>query len=150
MKHKKIIFVCTGNTCRSPMAEAAFRAELKKRKIAWYTVQSMGLSAKAGTPMSQNAQAALKDAGIPFSAKFTSKPLTEKAVKGAYAVVCMTESHRAALGNLPNVTSMRALTGRDVPDPYGQGVEVYSRTLAAIMAGFGEIIEKLSIKSEGS
>lgn len=131
------------------MAEAAFRAELKKRKIAWYTVQSMGLSAKAGTPMSQNAQTALKEAGVPFSAKFTSKPLTEKAIKEAYAVICMTESHRAALGNLPNVTSMRALTGRDVPDPYGQGVEVYRRTLAATTAGFDQIIDKLAIKNEG-
>ena len=51
MKHKKIVFVCSGNTCRSPMAEAAFRKELKRRKISWYRVQSAGVNAQEGAPM---------------------------------------------------------------------------------------------------
>ena len=67
MKYQKIVFVCSGNTCRSPMAEAAFRKELKRRKIAWYRVQSAGVNAKEGTPMNAEAQKALSEAKIPFS-----------------------------------------------------------------------------------
>ena len=147
MKHKKIVFVCTGNTCRSPMAEAALKAELKKRKIAWFTVQSAGLSAKAGTPMSPAAKEALAEAGIPFSEKFKSKQISEKSVGEAYAVICMTQSQKNLLGHFPNVTSFEELCGRDIPDPYGQGKEVYRATLNVLCACMPHIIKKI-IQSE--
>lgn len=67
MKHKKIIFVCTGNTVALPMAEAALRQELKKRKDRWYQISSAGLRAQEGAPMADHAKVALFEAGIPFS-----------------------------------------------------------------------------------
>lgn len=147
MKHKKILFVCTGNTCRSPMAEAALKAELKKRKISWYSVQSAGLHAREGSPISEGSAFVLKEAKIPVSAKFKSRQLTEKMVAEAYAVVCMTEEQRNLLAEFPNVTSMYELCGREIPDPYGGDAEVYRSTLRVIRANLDKIIRGLNIRA---
>ncbi len=141
MKHRKIVFVCTGNTCRSPMAEAALRHELKKRKIRWYRVVSAGFSAQAGAPMTAFAAQALDEAKIAYKKDFASRPLTEKEVKEAHAVVCMTESQRRSLSKYPNVTSFYALCGKEIPDPYGQDIDVYRATLRAIRECLPRVIQ---------
>lgn len=146
MKHKKIIFVCTGNTCRSPMAEAVMKAALKAQKIKWFTVQSAGLRAQLGSAMSVNSAAALTEAHIPFSEKFNSRQLTPKMVEEAYAVVCMTEAQRLSFGGKPNVTSFYELCGVEIPDPYGQKIEVYRETLRAIKACMPQIIRGLRLE----
>ena len=150
MKHKKILFVCAGDTCRSPMAEAAFRAELKRRKIAWYTVSSAGVSARGGTPMNPDAKQALTEAGIPFSETFKSRRLDTKTVEEAFAVICMTEDLRAAIGR-DSVTTFFGLAGREIPDPYGQGIDAYRVTLRMIRECIPKIIKQLGMdeKNQG-
>ncbi len=148
MKHKKIIFVCTGNTCRSPMAEAALQHELKRRKIRWYTVLSAGLQAEGGSAISPNSAQALAEAKIPFSETFSSRRLTEKMIEDAFAVVCMTEAQRNALKAFPNVTSIYALCGREIPDPYGGGIDVYRVTLRNIRECLPRVITALRIGEE--
>ncbi len=144
MKHKKIVFVCSGNTCRSPMAEAAFRKELKRRKISWYTVQSAGVHAAEGTPMNGEARQALAEAKIPSSATFKSRLLTEKIVEEAIAVICMT---RDLCDLIPgkNVMSFYELTGKDIPDPYGQGIDAYRIVLRMIRECIPTIIGRLGL-----
>lgn len=146
MKHKKIIFVCTGNTCRSPMAETALREELKKRKIRWYSVSSAGLRAEDGAPISANSRLVLSEAGLPVSENFKARRITPKMISEAYAVVCMTEDQAKYLRNAPNVTSMYALAGREIPDPYGQDENVYRVTLRAIMECMPAVIRGLGIQ----
>ena len=148
MKHRKILFVCTGNTCRSPMAEAAMKQELKKRKVSWYRVESAGLAASVGQPMSANSQQALREAKIAYREDFAAKQLTEEQIKGAHAVICMTAAGQQALSAFPNVTSFPALCGMEIPDPYGQSIDAYRVTLRHIRECLPKIIEVCCPKVE--
>lgn len=148
MAYKKIIFVCTGNTCRSPMAEAAFRKELKRRKIVGFSVRSAGLHAEEGAPMSGESVQALREAKIPFREKFASKQLTQRMIARAFAVVCMTDLQRRRLQKYSsNVTSFYALCGREIPDPYGAGIDAYRATLRRIRECFPAIIAALRMEA---
>ncbi|MBO8172023.1 MAG: low molecular weight protein arginine phosphatase [Bacillaceae bacterium] len=86
-----ILFVCTGNTCRSPMAEHLFRSIMEKEGLP-VRVQSAGVSAIAGMPAAHNAEKVLKEKGIEM--KHTSQPLTDKLIRWADLILTMTSSHR--------------------------------------------------------
>lgn len=140
MKRKKILFVCTGNTCRSPMAEVLLRSKIKKNKIKWWDVASCGISADAGSPMSQNGIAVLREIGL-NAENFSSTRLTRKKIAASTLVVCMTESQRQSIDDCGNVFSVKELCGFEIPDPYGYDIEVYRATRDAISAACDWLIE---------
>ncbi len=123
------------------------RAQLKKKKIRWYRVQSAGLKAEGGR-MSSFSMQALTEAKIPFDDNFSSKQLTREMIEGAYMVVCMTAMQREALRDYPNVTSFPELCGKEIPDPYGQGIDVYRVTLRTIRECLPRIIDVCCPKIE--
>ena len=128
---KKIVFVCTGNTCRSPMADILFRYILgKKRKLSVYDVSSAGLCACDGDPMTENAVKAMAVLRVPIKRVHTAHALTRETADKADLIVCMTGEHKNALAAWGDkVKSVRELTGgNDVPDPYGGDLALYVKT----------------------
>ncbi len=121
----RLIFVCSGNTCRSPMAEIITKAEIKKRGLnAEYTVNSFGLAVKKGDELNPNAAEALFRLGY-GKRKHKAKLLTRAAVEKGDLIVCMTEEHKRKI-NVPHaLTFDEILGGGNIPDPYGQSLEVY-------------------------
>src|SRR5437899_4802361 len=87
---KTILFVCTGNVCRSPMAEGIFRQAIQDRGD--YRVMSAGLGAMEGQPPSAYAVQALKELGIDISG-LRSRMLTAEMVQQADFIFGMTHSH---------------------------------------------------------
>lgn len=149
MKRKKILFVCTGNTCRSPMAEALLRSRIKSRKIKWWDVASCGVYAEVGGEMSANSKTALEEVGVRAD-NFKPRQLTQKLIEKSVLVVCMTENQRAMLEACGNVACVNDFCGYDVPDPYGGSLDDYRATRAALENACDIIIDKfiLNYKEE--
>lgn len=134
-KRTKVIFVCTANICRSPMAERLLRHALdaEPAPLKNLEVLSAGLSAYRDDPASPNSVRALKSVGIPLD-DHQSQPLTQGLVDEALAIFCMTESHRTLIQsyfvNLPeHLYLMREWiedkNQREINDPYGQSLDAY-------------------------
>jgi len=138
-----ILLVCTGNTCRSPMAEGIARKmiaerlkcpadELQDRGV---MVLSAGIAANLGSAASSEGVEVLKPLGIDLSAH-ESQPVTEQLIKHADVIWTMTRSHRQAiLDQWPEAGSRTftlSLDNRDIADPIGGPVEYYRKCAAQI------------------
>ena len=100
---KRILFVCTGNTCRSPMAEGIFKKITKPNE---YIIESAGLMTSNGNEASQNAIEVCKEIGVDISAH-KSKPITEiDNINQVDLFVAMTDSHAQVLKKL-NILALK-------------------------------------------
>lgn len=145
MKRKRILFVCTGNTCRSPMAQMILRCKIKKEKIKWWDVASCGINAEIGSSMSLNSVLALKDAGIEIIS-FKPRQLTQKIIESSEVVITMTSAQKQILEGCGNIDSIKDICGYDIPDPYGGNLELYIKTRDALDIACNKIIEKYILK----
>ncbi|MFA6133251.1 MAG: L-threonylcarbamoyladenylate synthase [Phycisphaerae bacterium] len=152
MARRVLLFVCTGNTCRSPMA-AGLAAKLLADKLHCrpanldkygYEVLSAGLWAGEGGPVSPEAREAAARLGADISSHRTRK-VTSELIRQADLVFCMTDTHVAEILRL--LPSARGKVKRlspdgDIPDPVGGGGDVYHQIAKRIQAALEQALDE--------
>jgi len=140
---KTVLFVCTGNTCRSPMAEYYFNSETKKRGYSEITATSCGIYAVSGIPMSQNAIAILASLGIDAQGH-RSRPLDAELMGEAHAVYGMTLHHAAKLkAQFPEYAHKIFCMPDDIDDPYGGKIPEYEECFRSLRKSVDIVIKSV-------
>src|SRR5271170_5146018 len=130
---KTILFICTGNICRSPMAEALFRHAVRGRGE--FRVLSAGIGAVDGQPPTPHSVTAMRELGVDISAQ-RSRMLTAELVRQADFIFGMTHGHVDTIALLyPPVAEKTFLLRefdesldpyeKDIADPIGSPYEIY-------------------------
>lgn len=150
----KVVFVCTGNTCRSPMAEYIFRKRAAESGLDKLKVCSAGVRAKRGDGMNEKSARVLAEQGFDVL-EFKARKVDKRLLKDSLAIVCMTDAQRDTLMELRwnalresgeeeienNVYSFSDITGYQVLDPYGRDIDCYRYVYALLSDGMAAVLD---------
>ncbi|MEK7449529.1 MAG: L-threonylcarbamoyladenylate synthase [Planctomycetota bacterium] len=150
LDYKMILFVCTGNTCRSPMAVGLFKKILSQKsgikeidlEKSGYRIISGGTAAIYNAPATSNAVAALKEFGSDISGHL-SQPVTLTMIEEADEVFTMTQGHLMTLkkwaASSAHKIKLLDPAGEDITDPIGGSLETYRQCALRIKSGLEQI-----------
>lgn len=133
---RQVLFVCTGNICRSPLAAAMLRRALDERDLRDVEVTSAGTGAWDGAPASEGAYLVGLESGLDLSGH-RARLLTREVVEASDLILTMARHHRARvdeLGGEGRVFVFGEYGGQqgdeaEVSDPFGGDLDVYRETL---------------------
>lgn len=150
---QRVLVVCTGNICRSPLAAALLRRALDQRNLAELDVGSAGTGAWDGAPASEGAYLVGIEQGLDLSGH-RAQLLTRELVDQADIVLTMARHHRARVEELGGEGRVFVLgeyagktgAGAEVNDPFGGDIDVYRDTFAQLDALIAAVAERLDLE----
>lgn len=143
-----VLFVCTGNTCRSPLAEAIAAREVQERGLSFISVGSAGTGAWPDGPASDGSLLVALEHGLDLSTH-RSRPLTAELVREADLILTMGPHHLERAESLGGtgkswlITAFHGAEARAISDPFGGDLPVYRATYAELEQEVRGVIDRI-------
>lgn len=151
VKEKKVLFICSGCTCRSPMAVWLMLAKIKEQNIVGVVPECRGLFVEMGAKTHPNAVAALNLLGVPVKKHITPTELTEKDLQSAHMCLVMTTEQKAIIKTRFNKevkTLAEATDYVEIADPYGTGLNNYIATAKQLDVAIDQLLERYFLEDK--